>query len=98
MADELTKCSYEDGPCALMAKYHRGGQGTSPRSKGLFSLNNFMTLKKPGKFFHAGFFFRDPELTTGKGVMLNFCPWCGGNLEAWTNAALADARSAEKTG
>lgn len=81
-----------------MQKFAQSGEGSGPRSKGLFAFTNLVNMKDPGrKFHHAGFFFRDPETTGTKGVMLNFCPWCGGDLEAWTNAALAESKCVQET-
>jgi hypothetical protein len=96
---EPEKCSHETGPCKLMAKFARGGADTSPRAKGIFAFDNLVNTKDPtAEFHHAGFFFRDPDTTGTRGVMLNFCPWCGGDLEAWTEAALAKSGSVRETG
>lgn len=90
----MEKCSYENGPCELMQKFARGSDDNTPRAKGIFAFDNLVNMKDPqSKRHHAGFFFRDPETTGKQGVMLNFCPWCGANLEAWTESALKESRS-----
>ena len=91
-------CSYENGPCKLMAKFSHGG--AADRGKGIFSMSNVVNMRTmTTKFYHKGFFFRS-EYTEKAGVMLNFCPWCGADLGTWMNAFAkaweADAKEWDK--
>ena len=82
------KCCYETGPCKLMAEFSHGG--AADRGKGIFAMSNIVNMRTmTTKFYHKGFFFRS-EYTEKAGVMLNFCPWCGADLEKWLMAFAAE--------
>lgn len=90
-ADPNLKCSYEDGPCIAMQNHAHGSD--SGKRSGIVALDNRVVLHDPKfRFFHMGFALRgspDPRVAR-RGVMLNFCPWCGADLEEWLAAYQAD--------
>ena len=77
-------CDYKSGPCKGMKElcsYDNGGRG-----KGIIAADNIMNIRVMGKMFHKGFFLRSEgtkEAGHKNGVMLNFCPWCGADLQEW---------------
>lgn len=79
-----TKCDYKTGPCEGMRKlsgFDNGGRGT-----GIVALSNVINIRALGKTYHKGFCLRS-EATKAEGhkggVMLNYCPWCGADLQEW---------------
>lgn len=81
------KCSYKN-PCHGMASYASANE-SSGNAKGLFSLENMMNIKT-GTMYHVGFFIRGSR-TPKNGIMLNFCPFCGVDLDKeWYAKARAE--------
>jgi hypothetical protein len=79
-------CVYPE-PCVGM-EHH-----TVSRGSGIHQLDNRIVLSDPKwRPFHMGFALKpSPHPEVGKrGVLLNFCPWCGSDLRAWLAAYQAD--------
>lgn len=78
------KCDYKTGACKGMrdlSSYDNGGRG-----KGIIAASNIVNVRVMGKMFHKGFFLRSEGTKDAghkNGVMLNFCPWCGADLQEW---------------
>lgn len=89
MSEPNLKCSYPT-PCIGMDNH---ALPNDSRKGGIHALDNRVVLTDPSqRMFHMGFALRpSPHPNAGKaGVMLNFCPWCGGDLMAWLEAFRAD--------
>ena len=84
------KCSYLAGPCVAMSNHSRSSQDGYLKT-GIYALDNRVVLSNPSRFFHMGFAFKgSPDKRAKAGVILNHCPWCGEDLQAWMYACRAD--------
>lgn len=96
-----SRCNYDTGPCNAMSRHSRSAHA-APRS-GIVALNNYMnvtSLVGDVRFHHKGFALKGAGVHgegRKRGVMLNFCPWCGAELvgvdgRSWHEKYLADLK------
>jgi hypothetical protein len=90
------KCEYPT-PCSMIDG-HTLPNGT--RKGGIVALDNRVWLGDPSRYFHMGFALKpSPHPEVGKqGVMFNFCPFCGANLNDWLRSYEADMAAFKDAG
>jgi hypothetical protein len=96
MSEDINlKCKYPN-PCKMIEDHVLP---VDSRKGGIVALDNRVLLSKPDRYFHMGFALKpSPHPEAGKrGVLFNFCPFCGSNLNDWLDEYRKDIEKFKNT-